>query len=375
MDYLKDQIITYIGNKRKIIPFIERSLNQIGIKDYTFLDLFSGSGIVSRLAKVHVAKKIIANDLEYYSMVLNSVFLRNEEGDKKEFEEAKKTVKEIMEKMELIYGKESLGGWVTANYAPKDDNNIQRGERCFYTHNNAVLIDEYLNFCFNEFSDYGYSMDTANLLLASLIVEASVHTNTSGVFKGFYKNKQGIGQFGGEGKNALQRICGKIDPQFPVFCPNETENIIISADASSVVKDTKIVEQAKGIDITYIDPPYNQHPYGSNYFMLNAIAKNKCPEEISKVSGIPKDWNRSIYNKRVEGVMQLLKDIENVDSKYVLLSYSSEAYLPIKDMIAELAKIGLITNLQEIDYNTFRGCRNLKDRNIKLKEYLITIRK
>ena len=86
MDYLKDQIITYIGNKRKILPFIERSLNQIGIKDYTFLDLFSGSGIVSRLAKVHGAKKIIANDLEYYSMVLNRVFLRNDEDDREYFD-------------------------------------------------------------------------------------------------------------------------------------------------------------------------------------------------------------------------------------------------------------------------------------------------
>ena len=359
MDYLKDQIITYIGNKRKILPFIERSLNQIGIKDYNFLDLFSGSGIVSRLAKVHGAKKIIANDLEYYSMVLNSVFLRNEEGNKKEFEEMKNE----------ILSKPLFEGWVCENYAPKDDNDIQRGERCFYTRENALIIDSYIE-ALKELP-----CKVANMFLAPLIYEASVHTNTSGVFKGFYKNKQGIGQFGGEGKNALQRICGKIDPQFPVFCSNETENIIISADASTVVKDTNIVEQAKGIDITYIDPPYNQHPYGSNYFMLNAIAKCKCPDEISKVSGIPKDWNRSIYNKRVEGVMQLLKDIENVDSKYVLLSYSSEAYLPIKDMVAELAKIGLITNLQEIDYNVFRGSRNLSNRPKKLQEYLITIRK
>lgn len=311
------------------------------------------------MAKIHGAKKIIANDLEYYSMVLNTIFLRNEEGDKKEFEEMKNE----------ILSKPLFEGWVCENYAPKDDNDIRRGERCFYTRENALIIDSYLE------SLKELPCEVADMFLAPLIYEASVHTNTSGVFKGFYKNKQGIGQFGGEGKNALQRICGKIDPKFPVFCPNETENIIISADASSVVKDTKIVEQAKGIDITYIDPPYNQHPYGSNYFMLNAIAKCKCPEEISKVSGIPKDWNRSIYNKRVEGVMQLLKDIENVDSKYVLLSYSSEAYLPIKDMVAELAKIGLITNLQEIDYNVFRGSRNLSNRPKKLQEYLITIRK
>ena len=353
MDYLKDQIITYIGNKRKILPFIERSLNQIGIKGYTFLDLFSGSGVVSRLAKVHGAKKIIANDLEFYSNILNRVFLRNEEGNKKEFEDMK----------QYILSKPLFEGWVSENYAPNDDNDIQRGERCFYTRENALLIDSYLE----ALKELPYNV--ANMFLAALIYEASVHTNTSGVFKGFYKNKQGIGQFGGEGKNALQRICGKIDPQFPVFCPNETENVIHSLDASDVVK------MVNNVDITYIDPPYNQHPYGSNYFMLNAIAKNECPSDISKVSGIPKDWNRSIYNKRVEGVMQLLKDIENVDSKYVLLSYSSEAYLPIKDMVAELAKIGLITNLQEIDYNVFRGSRNLSNRPKKLQEYLITIRK
>lgn len=353
MDYLKDQIITYIGNKRKILPFIQASLDKIGMKDYHFLDLFSGSGIVSRLAKVHGAKKIIANDLEYYSMVLNSVFLRNEEGDKKEFEEMK----------QYILSKPSWEGWVCENYAPKNDDDIQRGERCFYTRENALLIDSYLE------SLKELPCEVADMFLAPLIYEASIHTNTSGVFKGFYKNKQGIGQFGGEGKNALQRILGKIDPEFPVFCPNQTENTITQLDAADLIK------QNDEYDITYIDPPYNQHPYGSNYFMLNAIAKNECPKEMSVVSGIPKDWNRSIYNKRREGVERLLKDIEEIKSKYVILSYSSEAYLPIKDMVGELAKIGLITNLDEIDYNVFRGSRNLAQRKKKLQEYLITIRK
>lgn len=366
MDYLKDQIITYIGNKRKILPFIETSLNNIGLKDYHFLDLFSGSGIVSRLAKVHGAAKITANDLEHYSKVLNEVFLRNKEGNREEFEDAKHAVHSLKEKWELTGGE---GGWVSTHYAPQDDNNIQRGERCFYTHNNAVLIDEYLDFIFDTHGDYCYSYDTARLLLGALIYEASVHVNTSGIFKGFYKGKDGIGKFGGEGENALQRILGEIDPKFPVFCPNKTENIITQMEAS------ELIANGDEYDITYIDPPYNQHPYGSNYFMLNAIAENKCPTEMSKVSGIPTDWNRSVYNKREEGVKTLIKNVEDINSKYVLLSYSSEAYLPIKDMVGELAKIGLITNLQEIDYNVFRGCRNLAQRRKKLQEYLITIRK
>ena len=104
-NYLKDQIITYIGNKRKILPFIQSSLDKIGMKNYHFLDLFSGSGIVSRLAKVHGASKITANDLEYYSSILNGVYLRNEEGNKEEFEEAKETVKEIKNGTHLWQGK------------------------------------------------------------------------------------------------------------------------------------------------------------------------------------------------------------------------------------------------------------------------------
>lgn len=226
MDYLKDQIITYIGNKRKILPFIQASLDKIGMKNYHFLDLFSGSGIVSRLAKVHGAKKIITNDLEHYSNVLNRTFLRNEEGDKKAFEDLKQD----------ILSRPLFEGWVSENYAPKDDNNIQRGERCFYTRENALLIDSYLE----ALEELPY--DVTNMFLAPLIYEASVHTNTSGVFKRFYKNKQGIGQFGGEGKNALTRILGKIDPQFPVFYPNETENIITQMDASNLITDMEEVD-------------------------------------------------------------------------------------------------------------------------------------
>ena len=26
------------------------------------------------------------------------------------------------------------------------------------------------------------------------------------------------------------------------------------------------------MDIAYLDPPYNQHPYGSNYHVLNTVA-------------------------------------------------------------------------------------------------------
>ena len=31
------------------------------------------------------------------------------------------------------------------------------------------------------------------------------------------------------------------------------------------------------LDLVYLDPPYNQHPYGSNYFMLNLLVDYRAP--------------------------------------------------------------------------------------------------
>lgn len=42
------------------------------------------------------------------------------------------------------------------------------------------------------------------------------------------------------------------------------------------------------MDVVYLDPPYNQHPYGSNYFMLNLLSSYEKPAETSRVSGIPR---------------------------------------------------------------------------------------
>ena len=91
-----------------------------------------------------------------------------------------------------------------------------------------------------------------------------------------------------------------------------------------------IEELPSTCDLIYLDPPYNQHPYGSNYFMLNIIATNERPENISKVSGIPTDWNKSRYNKAKEAydAMEHLIAMGLTKSKYLLVSYNNEGIIP-----------------------------------------------
>ena len=72
--FLKEQIITYLGNKRALLGFLEQGLNhaksELKKDKISFLDMFSGSGIVARFAKAH-SNFIIANDLENYSRLIN----------------------------------------------------------------------------------------------------------------------------------------------------------------------------------------------------------------------------------------------------------------------------------------------------------------
>jgi adenine-specific DNA-methyltransferase len=72
--YLSRNLIAYIGNKRSLLDFIREAIEYTGIQEGAFLDLFAGSGSVSRLAKT-MGFSVYSNDWEFYSFVLNKAFL------------------------------------------------------------------------------------------------------------------------------------------------------------------------------------------------------------------------------------------------------------------------------------------------------------
>ncbi len=51
-EYLFNQLIPYIGNKRKLLKLIHRAIQQTSQEEGTFVDFFAGSGVVSRMAKL-----------------------------------------------------------------------------------------------------------------------------------------------------------------------------------------------------------------------------------------------------------------------------------------------------------------------------------
>lgn len=363
--YFTKQLITYIGNKRKLLPYIDKHIKAIQQdlhKDKLItLDLFSGSGVVARLLKTY-SDLVVANDLELYSKIINLCYLANKEEYYGEEIEYTKFYSKVYS---TLHHAPVTNGIIASNYAPQDDKNIKFGERVFFTHSNAVLIDTVLKLLENK------SILFKRFILGPLLSEVSIHANTCGVFKGFYKDKDtGIGKFGAAKEDCLSRILSSIILQAPILSNYHTKYNVFQSNASSLIKQLNDTV----FDIIYLDPPYNQHPYGSNYFMLNIICNGELNEEISPISGIPKNWNRSTFNYKNTCFTELEEIIAKSSAKYIILSYNQDGFIAYDKLLLMLYKYGDV-KVETIDYPTFRGGRKSKNKNTHTQEFLFILKK
>jgi len=360
-EYLISQLITYIGNKRALLrPIglaIERVKRRLRKSHLRVLDAFSGSGVVSRFLKAH-ASFVVSNDIEPYATVIARCYLRNKSTV--DLAAISALVADFNARVET----EPLPpGFIEEMYAPRNEARITKEDRVFYTRRNARRLDNYRRLIESA------PTDLRELLLGPLLSEASVHANTAGVFKGFYKNRRtGVGQFGGTGSDALARILSDITLKPPVLSNFECEYEVLQEDANLAAR------RVKGLDLAYVDPPYNQHPYGSNYFMLNLLVEYKRPRNVSRVSGIPSDWRRSGYNVRARSLPLLRELLCTIDAPFLLVSFNNEGFIPLETMRTMLSSIGTLETF-EIPYNTFRGSRNLNNRPLHVTEHLFLVQR
>lgn len=356
--FLSRQLVTYLGNKRALLPPIREALDtaarRVGRPLHT-LDAFSGSGVVARLLKGY-SRRLVVNDLEPYAAVLSRCYLANRS------EVNLVAIAALCADFNRhVDGAASQGGFIERLYAPRADARVQPGERAFYTRDNARRLDHYARLI------HALDADTQPLLLGPLLVAASVHANTAGVFKGFYKDKAtGIGRFGGSGQDALQRITGRIELEPPVLGRAECEVEVHTGDANELVR------KLGDLDLAYFDPPYNEHPYGSNYFMLNLLTHYQEPAATSVVSGIPAGWQRSGYNRKRNSRALMTDLVKTTDARFLLISFNDEGFIAPEEMAAMLADLGEVTEYRT-PYNTFRGSRNLAHRRMHVTEHLYLV--
>jgi adenine-specific DNA-methyltransferase len=304
------------------------------------------------------ASELVVNDTEDYARVISECYLANRGSTPTDV---------LAATVGALNGAVDAGspspGLIRRLYAPRDAAAIGPEDRVFYTPENADRLDTYRQLLEHE------PLDIRSLLMGPLLSKASIHANTAGVFKGFYKDRgTGVGKFGGSGADALERITAPIVLEPPILSRFECDYSVHQMDANLLVSDVG------GFDVAYFDPPYNQHPYGSNYFMLNLLVNYEEPGEISKVSGIPTSWRRSDYNVRSKALPRLRELIGAVDAKFVILSFNDEGFVSPPEIREVLSEVGTVTE-QRQPYTTFRGCRNLRNRSVQVVEHVYLIEK
>lgn len=365
---LSHQLIAYIGNKRRLLPLIARAIRACGADGVSpdedgvrplFVDFFAGSGAVSRLGKL-LGYHVIANDWEEYSWILNEAFLVTNRDELGSLFSRHGGIAGVRDLLNTLSQPDEHDRLISRLYAPASTEEADpEHERMFYTAENARRIDAIRGWIEREYPGEILDEQAARekrLLLGLLLYEAATHSNTSGVFKAYHSG------FGGRGGDALTRIMGRVELEMPVLTNGSAE----ASREDALALAARLARQKRRIRIAYLDPPYNQHQYGSNYHLLNTISRFDRPKisvrpraEDGKrcdKAGIRRDWvkTRSPFCSRAAAEDAFARLVETIQAEHILVSYSTEGMIPIHRMVEILGERGRL-EIVLAEYTRYRG--------------------
>ncbi|PTQ90319.1 DNA adenine methylase [Agitococcus lubricus] len=329
-EYVFQQLIPYIGNKRRLLTMIAEAIQytEINPRQATFLDLFAGSGVVSRMAK-RMGFRVLANDWEPYSAAINQCYIACNHApnflDLGGYDNV----------IAYLNALNPVEDWVTRHLCPSHDVYFDiRVDRMFFTRFNGQRLDAMREQIEQWQQAQLITPYEQACLLAPLLFQASYTSNTSGVFKAFHQG------WGGKTKTALSRILSVLELKEAVFYDNQRANQVYQLD--SFILAQQLAQTNIKVDIAYLDPPYNQHAYGSNYHVLNSLTLWDKPLVSEKIQGrnkaaIRQDWRterRSPYNYRGEAEQALAHLLSVLDAHFILASYSTEGLISLESLVS-----------------------------------------
>jgi len=274
--YFQLQNRRYLGNKHKLLGFIEDIISEKCGSVDSLCDVFAGTGVVGARFN-HPDIKIISNDFLFANYACLQAFL----GASKDLQ------KSIFVKIEHLndlsnhkenYFSENFGG-------------------TYFTEENARKIGAIRE----EIDKIAESEDEKNILICSLIYAVDKVANTVGHYDAFRKKLDML--------QSIKLLVPDIDYS------RNINNEVHREDANTLIR--KI-----SCDVLYIDPPYNSRQYSDAYHLLENLAEWKKPEVV----GIGKKMDRSHIKSDycLKSATSAFADlIRNADCKHILLSYNN----------------------------------------------------
>jgi len=322
--------------------------------------------VVSRLARQN-GYRVIANDWEPYSHALNHAILSCVEAP------AFKELGGYQKAIDYLNRLPEVKGWVTHNLCPRNDEVYDpTRDRLFFKRRNGMRIDAIRQQIATWQAQGAIDDVEMSALLAPLLYSASFVSNTSGVFKSFHQG------WGGKTQTALERIESLLWLTPGRFCqvgePNKPAAEMWCVDAQHLANQMSSFE----VDVAYLDPPYNQHAYSSNYHVLNALTlwdqvDLPSPDTKGYKSGIDRAWRKerpSPYNSSKHAKKAYEKLLSTINARYILTSYSTDGNIEAKDLLKANLERGKVTLLTQ-DVPRYRVSKQRQSERARVLEFIV----
>lgn len=333
----------YLGNKDTITDIIKDIIKQkVDITSETVLfDAFCGTGSVANAFKTecnivindnlncattYAYGRMVAANCTFESLGFNPIsFFNSNDNEIKGF----------------FYNTYSPGG----------------SSRMYLSEHNAARIDYFRETIEDWYNTQKITDAEYRYLLACLIESVSFVSNTAGVYGAFLKKWD---------DRALKDI-QFLDLSDTV--PSKNEIQVNTDKLENIIEDIDC-------DVLYLDPPYTQNQYGTQYHLLETLVLNDKPDKVSKVTGsrstreMRSDWSK-IYKVHI----LFDKILAKTKAKHIFLSYNNDGDMT-KDFIEALMKRYAVRDTFECITIPYKKYENWKSQNKKEHfEYLFYIQK
>ena len=281
----------------------------------TAVDLFTGTTRVAQAFKRN-GLSVIASDSATYSDILAKCYL--------EADLDKADLNSLSQKIAFLNSLPGSRGYVTENFCEKARFfQIKNGER-------IDAVREELEANFKTDPEYP-------ILLTSLMLAADRVDSTTGQHMAY-----------------LKKWSHRSGHDLELLVPD-----LISGTGRSILGlAEEVIDELPMVDLLYMDPPYNQHRYFTNYHIWETLVRWDNPEPYGvamKRIDSREAHTHSVFNQRKKMPPAFKDVITKAKAKTVVVSYNNESWVEPIDIAESLLQNHESVALLEFDYKRYIG--------------------
>ncbi len=304
-------MIKYIGSKRTLVPLIQQVARRLPVR--TACDIFAGTTRVGQGLR-RAGLEVLSNDMATYSEALGYAYIAADEST----DRAK--VARVLRELAALPGE--LGYFTQAFCVDA---------RYFQPHNGA-RIDAIRD----AIETYDLDPVERGLVLTSLMEAADRVDSTTGLQMAYLKTW-------------AARAYNDLELRMPEP---------VAGPAGSVSReDANRLASSLDVDLVYIDPPYNQHSYFSNYHVWETLIRWDAPETYG-IANKRVDCRevKSDYNSKRRARKAFDDLLQKLDVPWMFVSFNNEGYHDPRHVYEMLSEHGYV-NFVEVDFKRYVGAQ------------------